>query len=130
MMESGRQRKLERGPGRGRMCAAWPGLASWGRGQLNKTKVKWGGEPRRDRLSATGREDAVLRPGGHTGWRQGLGAIKEAVGLQEVLRPLRGGARAEGPLSITRQVYLRCLGRPTPLPHTHLALRLFEQTLP
>ena len=126
MMEAGREIKLERGPGRGRMCAARPGLAYWGRGQLNKTKVKGGGEPCRDRLSATGREDAVLRPGGRTGQWQGMGAIKEAVGLQEVLRPLRGGARAGGPLSTKRQVYLCFLGRPTPLPHTHLALRVFE----
>ena len=40
MMESGRQRKLERGPGRGRMCAAWPGLDSWavrGAGDLGST---------------------------------------------------------------------------------------------
>ena len=42
MMEAGREIKLERGPGRGRMCAARPGLAYWGRGQLNKTKVNVG----------------------------------------------------------------------------------------
>lgn len=43
MMESGGDRESWRGgPGRGRMCAAWPGLASWGKGgQLNKMKVKW-----------------------------------------------------------------------------------------
>ena len=67
------------------------------------------------------------RPHGAT---EGLGAIKEASGLQEVLRPLRGGARAGGPLSVKRQVYLRFLGRPTALPHAYLALRAFEQTLP
>lgn len=81
------------------MCAAWPGLASWGReGQLNKTKVKWGGEPRRDRLSATGREDAVLRPGGHR-MVASLGAIKRQW-AQEFLRPLREGPEQKGPCQL------------------------------
>ena len=101
------------------------------RGLLGKRSVKQD-KGQRERRALQGQAECYRQRGCCAqAWRprraaEGLGAIKEASGLQEVLRPPRGGARAGGPLSIKRQVYLHFLGRPTPLPHTYLALRVFE----
>lgn len=84
------------------MCAAWPQAGLLGKRSVKDEGEVGGGEPRRDRLSATGKQRGCCAQAWRPHRMVCLGAwLAEAVGLQEVLRPLRRGARAEGPLSIT-----------------------------